>query len=193
MRIASKSPPRWPQDVSRRQLDPNLGPTWPNLAPSWPHVAQLGRILATKVSISCGSGCIFELFENTRLKTSKMISRWPQEAPKSALRAPRRRQDGPKRSQDGPKTAQDGSQTAPRRLQVASKSHFKITLCSLIVLIRLKMPTSSLLGRTWAQLGPTWAHLGSILAELGPNMAQLGPTKNFQEAPKRPQEAPASS
>ena len=74
-----KRPPSWHllghvrpscfQDGSKTPPDRNLTPTWAQLGPTWPH---LGLIFVAKMSISCGRGCIFQLFGELPFKMSKI-------------------------------------------------------------------------------------------------------------------------
>jgi len=98
--------------------DANLTPSWSQLGASW---VQLCLILPTKMSISCGRGCIFRHIGDLRLKTPQVASRWPEEAPMRPQDGPRRLQEGPKtvprEAKMAPRRPQDGSKTAPSRIQ----------------------------------------------------------------------------
>ena len=107
--------PRWPQDGNLRPTCRQHGSFEAQLGPTWPH---LGLILKAKNSISRGRGCIFEHFAVMRLKTSKMASRRPQEAPKRLQESPKSLQESP----EAPRRPHEGPKTAPRRLHVASAS-----------------------------------------------------------------------
>ena len=172
-------PPSSLQDGSKTPQDRNLTPTWAQLGPTWPH---LGPILATKISISCGRGCIFALFDDKRLKQCKVTSRWPREAPKTPQERPKSPQGGPKTAPRGSKMAprwpQDGLKTAkfhPSSLQVASKLASSRPCSTKLPPSRRQDGSSWQLGSTWPHLGPTWPH--------------LGPPSCLQDGPKTPQDS----
>ena len=133
---SAKLPPSCLQDAAktahegkmtaRSPQDANLTPTWAQLGPTWAHLgpsgSHLGLILATKISILRGRGCIFWHFGDLRLMSPKMAARWSQEPPKRPQDGPKRLQEGPKWPQEAPRRAQGEPRTAPRRPQVASKS-----------------------------------------------------------------------
>ena len=142
--VASKLPPRWPQEASRWQL-----------GPSWPHPGPPLSAKNIKKTHVCVCFCYFAALP---LKMPRMAQRWPQECPRRPQDGPRSRQDGPKtaprpakaaprRPQDDPKTTprrpQDGPrrlQTPPRRLQddpkIIKNCWFSLGFCSLSLLNR---------------------------------------------------------
>ena len=78
--LASKMPSCWPsclQDGSKLLPRPQLGPNLAQLGSSWAH---LGLPLQAKMNISCERYCILGHFGDTRLKTSKVASKWPRDA-----------------------------------------------------------------------------------------------------------------
>ena len=154
----------------------NVTPTWAEFVPTWLH---LSLISTAKIAILCGRGCFFSLFGDTRLKTSKLTSRWPPEPPKRPQERPKSPQGGPKTTPRGlkmaPRWPQDGSKTVPRRLQVAFKSPSKSTRCYLNFKISHDAP----------KMAPE-PHQG---APRGPQ----GAPKRPQEAPRDTQEAPKRS
>ena len=102
-----------------------MAPTWPHVdTPSFhlgPNSAQLGLILASKISVLHGRGCICKSSCDFCFRAPKMVSRWPQEGPKSLQESPERPQvapkAGPRETKSGPKGAPDCPKTAPRRPQ----------------------------------------------------------------------------
>ena len=164
--VASKLPPRWPQEASRWQL----GPTWPH--PGLPLSAK--NIRKTMVFVC------FCYFTASRLNMPKMAQRWPQECP-------RRPQDGPKSRQVGPKTAprrvQDGLKTALWWLKFAKLPPSCLQVAILPAMLRQaasKLPPSCL------QDGPKRPQEVPRRSPRGPQQAP----RVLQEAPKRPSRGP---
>ena len=134
------------------------------------------------MSISCGRGCIFSLFDDKRLKQCKVTSRWPREAPKTPQERPKSPQGGPKTAPRGSKMAprwpHDGLKTAnfhPSSFQVASKLASSRPCSTKLPPSRRQDGSSWQLGSTWPHLGPTWPH--------------LGPPNCLQDGPKTPQDS----
>ena len=119
--IASKSSPRWLQDVSRSQLGPNLGPTWRNLAASWPQIEGNNEHFVWEwLHFSTFRRYAFE----DALHGLKMAPRGDQERPRELQEPPRGPQDAPRWSQGGPKTA-------PFRLKMAQAASMLPLSCHL--------------------------------------------------------------
>ena len=131
------------------------------------------------MSISCGRGCIFEHFAVMRLKTSKMASRRPQEAPKSLQESPQSLQEGPRGSKMASRGPQDAPKTAPRRPQDGPKT----APASSSPQVGLKMaPVASKMPPRRLQDGSRWHHDGKMATRRRQDPsrrqldANLGPT-----------------
>ena len=107
--VDSKLPPRWRQEASRSQVDPNL--------------AQLGAVLdSLKGPKPSKNQWFLKVFATSQFSVlrrprrlqedSKTAPRGPETAPRGPKRPPRGAKRGPRRPQDNPKTT-------PSRFQVA--------------------------------------------------------------------------
>ena len=151
----------------RSQLHPNLGPTWPHL----------GLILTTKISISLWRGCIFQLFDDTLLKMSKMSSRWPPEAPKRPQERPKSPQGDPKTTPRGLKMAPRAAQEGPKRLLFGPRRGYNNKCSPLFCSMASKMAPRSLPDP------PEEPHEGPKTPQKSPKSASREPQENPSRLP----------
>ena len=129
--------------------------------PTWPH-------LGFKIGILCGRGCIFEQFTDLCLKTPKMASIWPRQAPRAPIKAPRDPQELLKVRPGRPRGVQGVLQIAPRWLQAGPKSFPGRCQAAAFSSVLFKPPKKA---PKTPPPDPPWAALGR------PKMLQETPTR----------------